>query len=120
MTSMSAYVTSAAVLLSVVGCGGSRGSGAGGSAADQQTQEPTQNGPCEPGPNGPPVSNEHALSKAYPSCEAACWELESLAPPGGGMPASAKLLSCATAADGRSVRCVVQHERVCIEPDRPY
>ncbi|HMR11280.1 MAG TPA: hypothetical protein PKA88_36115 [Polyangiaceae bacterium] len=84
------------------------------------TDPPQQTGPCQPGPAGPPVTRDHPLAKAFANCEQACWELEYLAPAGGGMPASAELVSCVMAPSQKSVRCVVQHLRVCREPNTPY
>jgi hypothetical protein len=78
------------------------------------------NPPCQPGPAGPPATSERRLQKAYATCDEACWELEHLAPPGGGMPSSVRLVSCAFDQARTGVRCVVQHERLCLRLDRPY
>jgi hypothetical protein len=84
-----------------------------------RSSEPPEQ-PCQPGNAGPPVTTDHALPHAYASCDQACWELENLAPPGGGMPAGAHLVSCTFLQNPPGVRCVVQHERVCLVPGAVY
>jgi hypothetical protein len=90
--------------------------------SNQTSDAPAEvsNQPCQPGPAGPPATSERRLQKAYATCNEACWELEHLAPPGGGMPSSVRLVSCAFDQARTSVRCVVQHERLCLSLDRPY
>ncbi len=87
-------------------------------SADGPASNPNQ--ACQPGPYGPPATTDHPLPKAYDTCENACWDLEYMAPPGGGMPSGVSLVSCMFNQARTGVRCVVQHERVCTHPNTPY
>lgn len=87
-------------------------------SADGPAADP--NRPCQPGPDGPPVTTDHPLPRAYGTCEQACWDLEYMRPPGGGMPSGVSLVSCVFNQARTGVRCVVQHERLCMNPNTPY